>query len=212
MANLIVVKNVLGSLGTNCYTVVNTDTREAVIVDPAANAAFLLQMIKNQNYKPVAFLLTHAHYDHIGAVNELKEAYPDAPVVIGENDDELLGNCAANLSMMFGDEPVFVKSDKTVSDGEELRLLGTKIKCIEVPGHTKGGICYYIEENGFLFDGDTLFAGSIGRSDFPTGNGELLLSSIEEKLFTLPDETRVYPGHNNTTTIGREKTTNMFFA
>ncbi len=209
--NLIVVKNVLGSLGTNCYTVVNTDTREAVIIDPAANASFLIQMIKNQNYKPVAFLLTHAHYDHIAAVNGLKDAFPDVPVVIGENDDELLGNCAANLSAMFGDEPVFVKSDKTVKDGEVLDMLGTKLTIIEVPGHTKGGVCYYFEAEGLLFDGDTLFAGSIGRSDFPTGDGELLLKSISEKLLTLPEETKLYPGHNQTSTIGREKKTNMFF-
>lgn len=210
MQNIIVVTNVLGDLGTNCYTVVNTDTREAVIIDPAANADFLLKMLKNQNYDLKAILLTHAHFDHMAAVNDLKEAMPEVPVYIGVNDEELLSNCAANLSAMFA-EPLFVKADKTVSDGELLPMLGTTITCIEVPGHTKGGMCYYFEENKLLFDGDTLFTGSIGRSDFPTGDGELLIRSIEEKLFILPDDVVVYPGHNSKTKIGREKAGNMFF-
>lgn len=210
MQNIIVVTNVLGELGTNCYTIVNTDTRETVIVDPAANAEFLLKMIQNQNYKLKAILLTHAHFDHIAAVNDLKEAMPEVPVYIGINDNDLLSNCAANLSAMFA-EPLFVKADKTVSDGEKLSMLGTEITCIEVPGHTQGGMCYYFEENKLLFDGDTLFTGSIGRSDFPTGDGELLIKSIEEKLFTLPDDVVVYPGHNGKTRIGREKAGNMFF-
>lgn len=210
MQKLIVVTNMLGDLGTNCYTVVNTATREAVIIDPAANSSFLIGMIKNQQYKLVKIFLTHGHFDHVGAVPGLKEAYPDVPVVIGKNDEDILRTPEANLSMMF-DEPISLKADELVSDGEELSLLGTTIKCIEVPGHTKGGMCYYFEENGYLFDGDTLFAGSIGRSDFPTGDGEALLTNISEKLLTLPDETVVYPGHNSRTTIGREKETNPYF-
>ncbi len=210
MQNLIVVTNVLGDLGTNCYTVVNTDTREAVIIDPAANEKFLLDMVKNQNYKLKAILITHAHYDHIGAVNAIKEALPEVKIYVGEKDQPLLKNCAANLSAMFG-EPVFIDSDIAVSDGEVISLLSTEIKCLEVPGHTQGSICYYFEENKMVFDGDTLFTGSIGRSDFPTGDGELLIKSIREKLFTLPDDTVVYPGHNSKTTIKREKAGNMFF-
>lgn len=210
MQNLIVVTNTLGDLATNCYTVVNTVTREAVIIDPAANSDFLIGMIKNQQYKLVKILLTHGHFDHVMAVTGLKEAYPDVPIVIGKNDEDILRTPAANLSLMFA-EPVSLKADELLSDGEELSLLGTTVKCIEVPGHTKGGMCYYFEENGMLFDGDTLFAGSIGRSDFPTGDGEALLTNIREKLFTLPDETVVYPGHNTRTTIKREKDTNMYF-
>jgi glyoxylase-like metal-dependent hydrolase (beta-lactamase superfamily II) len=210
MQNIIVVTNMLGDLGTNCYTVVNTATREAVIIDPAANASFLIGMIKNQQYKLVKILLTHGHFDHVGGVKGLKEAYPDVPVVIGKNDEDILRTPAANLSLMF-DESISLKADELVSDGDELELLGTKIKCIEVPGHTKGGMCYYIEENKMIFDGDTLFCGSIGRSDFPTGDGEALLTNIREKIFTLPDDTVVYPGHNSRTTVGREKTDNMFF-
>lgn len=211
MQNLIVVTNVLGALGTNCYTVVNTNTREAVIIDPAANADFLIGMISNQNYKLVKILLTHGHFDHVEGLKGLKEKYPDVPVVIGKNDEDILRTPAANLSLMFGDEPISIKADVLVSDNEELSLLGTTVKCIEVPGHTKGGMCYYFEENKMIFDGDTLFCGSIGRSDFPTGDGEALLKGISDRIFSLPDETVVYPGHNMRTTVGREKQENMFF-
>ncbi|MCR5368708.1 Glyoxylase, beta-lactamase superfamily II [Eubacterium ruminantium] len=208
MQNLIVVTNVLGDLATNCYTVVNTATREAIIIDPAANAEFLLEMIKNQQYKLTKIFLTHGHFDHILGIEGIKKAYPDVPVVIGKNDEDILATPAANLSMMFSGDPVALKADETVNDNDVVEILGTKVKCIEVPGHTKGGMCFYFEENKMLFAGDTLFAGSIGRSDFPTGDGEALVRNIKEKLLVLPEDTVVYPGHNNRTTIGREKVDN----
>ena len=105
-----------------------------------------------------------------------------------------------------------VKADKTVRDGEEIELIGLNIKCIEVPGHTIGGMCYYIPDLKSLFDGDTLFRGSVGRSDFPTGNGEDLINNIREKLLTLPEDTNVFPGHDSPTTIGREKEHNYYFS
>ena len=208
MQNLIVVTNVLGDLATNCYTVVNTATREAIIIDPAANAEFLLEMIKNQQYKLIKIFLTHGHFDHILGIEGIKKAYPDVPVVIGKNDEDILATPAANLSMMFSGNPVALKADQTVNVNDVVEILGTKVKCIEVPGHTKGGMCFYFEENKMLFAGDTLFAGSIGRSDFPTGDGEALVRNIKEKLLVLPEDTVVYPGHNNRTTIGREKVDN----
>ena len=208
MQNLIVVTNVLGDLATNCYTVVNTATREAIIIDPAANAEFLLEMIKNQQYKLIKIFLTHGHFDHILGIEGIKKAYPDVPVVIGKNDEDILATPAAKLSMMFSGNPVALKADETVNDNDVVEILGTKVKCIEVPGHTKGGMCFYFEENKMLFAGDTLFAGSIGRSDFPTGDGEALVRNIKEKLLVLPEDTVVYPGHNNRTTIGREKVDN----
>lgn len=211
MQNLIVVTNVLGDLGTNCYTIVNTATREAAIVDPAGNADYLVRMCTEQKYKPVAILLTHGHFDHTAGVNDLKKTYPDIPVIIGEKDEEMLGNCTTNLSAMFLGTPLFVKADQTVKDGEKLPLLGTEITCIEVPGHTVGGMCYYFAENNMIFDGDTLFCGSVGRSDFPTGDSVVLADGIQQKLFTLPEDTIVYPGHNNRTKIGVEKKYNPFF-
>ena len=113
--------------------------------------------------------------------------------------------------MPFMGIPVSAKADETVTDGQELELIGVKIKCLEVPGHTLGGICYYIPELSSVFDGDTLFHGSVGRSDFPTGDAAALLKGIEDKLFTLPEETRVFPGHDSESTIGWEKKNNMFF-
>jgi glyoxylase-like metal-dependent hydrolase (beta-lactamase superfamily II) len=107
--------------------------------------------------------------------------------------------------------PASAKADETVTDGQELELIGIKIKCLEVPGHTIGGICYYMPELSSVFDGDTLFHGSVGRSDFPTGDADALIQGIKEKLLTLPDETRVFPGHDSESTIGWEKKYNMFF-
>ena len=141
----------------------------------------------------------------------IRSEYPDIEVIIGKNDEELLSNPNLNLSMAFMGDPVSVRVDKTVNDGEVIEFIGIRIECIEVPGHTIGGMCYYIESLGTLFDGDTLFHSSIGRSDFPTGNGEDLIKNIKDKLLVLPEETQVFPGHDSETTIGREKMSNYYF-
>ena len=195
---------------TNCFTIINEDTKEAIMIDASGNPKHLLEDIVIAEAKPVAILLTHAHFDHIDAVDMIRSEFPDIEVIIGKNDEELMGNPNLNLSMAFMGDPVSVKADKTVNDGEVINLIGIRIECIEVPGHTKGGMCYYMPELSALFDGDTLFHGSVGRSDFPTGDSQLLLDSIRGKLFTLPDETKVFPGHDSETTIGWEKENNMF--
>lgn len=210
MANLITITNVLGSLGTNCYTVANTETREALVVDPAARGDFLIEMYKNQNLKPVAILLTHGHFDHVGAVKDLKAAYPDIKIYAGVEEEDILKRPELNLSMMFGAN-MSLEADCYVADGEEIELLGVKIKCINVPGHTKGGTCFYFADDRMVFSGDTLFYSSIGRSDFPTGNERDLLDNIEKKLLTLPEDVTVYPGHNDRTSIKREKAQNPYF-
>ena len=131
-------------------------------------------------------------------------------VYIGEKDEVLLADPGLNLSFDFIGRPFSTKADVFLQDGEELELIGLHIKCLEVSGHTKGGICYYIESLNAVFDGDTLFHGSIGRSDFPTGDPAALVNGIKEKLFSLPDETVVLPGHDSTTTIGKEKKYNLY--
>lgn len=210
MANLITITNVLGVCATNCYAVANTDTRETIIIDPADRGSFLIDMYKNQNLKPVAVLLTHGHFDHIAALADIRKEYPDIKVYAGVEEEDVLKRPELNLSGMFG-SILREEADIYVADGEEIELIGTKIKCIHVPGHTKGGTCYYFEEEKMLYSGDTLFCSSVGRSDFPTGDGHQLLDSIEKKLFTLPDDVSVYPGHDSRTTIKRERDNNPFF-
>lgn len=210
MSKYITITNVLGSFATNCYTVANTETREAVIVDPGDRAEYLIKMYENQKLKPVAILLTHGHLDHIGAVSGLKKAFPDIKIYAGVDEKDVLARPELNLSNVFG-FPVTAEADFYVADGEKITLLDTEITCIHVPGHTKGGMCYYFADEELLFSGDTLFCRSVGRSDFPTGDAEALLSNIEEKLFTLPENVTVYPGHDNRTTIGKEKKENPYF-
>lgn len=200
-----------GLVATNCFSIINEDTKEAIMIDASGNPKHLLEDIVIAEAKPVAILLTHAHFDHIDSVDMIRSEFPDIEVIIGKNDEELMENPNLNLSMAFMGDLVSVKADRTVNDGEVINLIGIRIECIEVPGHTKGGMCYYMPELSALFDGDTLFHGSVGRSDFPTGDSQLLLDSIRGKLFTLPDETKVFPGHDSETTIGWEKENNMFF-
>lgn len=211
MQELIVITNQLGDFMTNCYTVYNAVTRDAVLIDPACNARFLNNILVNEQLNCVAILLTHGHYDHIGALPELMELVGHkVPIYASAEEEDVLNDPRKNLSTMLSGQMVTVKPDILLQDDQEIELLDTKFRCFLVPGHTKGGMCYYFAENGILFSGDTLFARSIGRSDFPTGDGIKLVKSIKEKLMTLPDETIVYPGHNERTTIGKERNANPF--
>lgn len=211
MQELIVITNQLGDFMTNCYTVYNAVTRDAVLIDPACNARFLNNILVNEQLNCVAILLTHGHYDHIGALPELMELVGHkVPIYASAEEEDVLNDPRKNLSTMLSGQMVTVKPDILLQDDQEIELLDTKLRCFLVPGHTKGGMCYYFAENGILFSGDTLFARSIGRSDFPTGDGIRLVKSIKEKLMTLPDETIVYPGHNERTTIEKERNANPF--
>lgn len=211
MQELIVITNQLGDFMTNCYTVYNAVTRDAVLIDPACNARFLNNILVNEQLNCIAILLTHGHYDHIGALPELMELVGHkVPIYASAEEEDVLNDPRKNLSTMLSGQMVTVKADILLQDDQEIELLDTKLRCFLVPGHTKGGMCYYFAENGILFSGDTLFARSIGRSDFPTGDGIKLVKSIKEKLMTLPDETIVYPGHNERTTIGKERNANPF--
>lgn len=208
MADLEIFRKTLGDMGTNCYIMVNHDTNECIVFDPAAEAEVLKEIFSDPKFKLQAIFLTHGHFDHIGAVKELKDTFHVPVYASKEENEQVLGKLEANLSAMFGN-PVTLQADEVLKDGEKIDIIGTTLTCILTPGHTAGGMCYYSEELQSLIAGDTLFCGSVGRTDFPTGNGQVLLNSIHEKLFTLPDETKVFPGHMDSTTIVWEKENNM---
>ena len=194
---------VLGPVYTNTYIVWNENSREGFIVDPADRAGRIADLIREEDIQPAAILLTHGHFDHIMAVDALRNQY-GIPVIAGAGEQALLSDPRQNLSGTMA-SPVRLKADRTVTEGETFVLAGMTVRVIETPGHTSGSVCYYLPDEGILLSGDTLFAGSFGRYDFPTGSFETLRSSIREKLFVLPEETIVLPGHEGTTTIGEEK-------
>lgn len=199
---------VLGAIQTNCYLAMNRETKELLIVDPADEAERIMSRIGELQAKPVAILLTHGHFDHIGAADALREQY-DIPVCALDEEQPVLEQTMLNLSAMQGKRFV-VKADRFFQDGETVKLAGFSIRVLHTPGHTAGGACYYIESEQLLFSGDTLFCGSVGRTDFPTGSMSALHDSIHRRLFVLPDETLVLPGHGESSTIEYEKQYNPY--
>ena len=210
MADLEIFQKTLGELSTNSYIMVNHDTNECIVFDPADEAHVLKEIFNTPQFKLKAIFLTHGHIDHIGAVNELKDTY-HVPVYASKEESEMiLPKVGKNLSVMFGN-PITVEVDEELRDGQKVDIIGTTLECLLTPGHTAGGMCYYCEELKSVISGDTLFCESVGRTDFPTGSGSTLERSIREKLFTLPEDTKVFPGHMNMTTIGWEKENNPYF-
>ena len=208
MADLEIFRKTVGELGTNCYILVNHDLGECVVFDPAAEEEALIEIFHTPEFQLKGIFLTHGHYDHIGAVQALRNTF-HVPVYASKvENEEVLNDISANLSGMFG-TPITLQADELLRDGQKIDIIGTTLTCILTPGHTSGGMCYYCEELQSAIVGDTLFCGSVGRKDFPTGNGTVLLDSIRKKLYTLPDETKIFPGHMDGTTIGWEKKSNM---
>lgn len=198
----------LGMVGTNCYFLSNKETKEMILVDPADSPGRIEDFAKKQGYRPVGILLTHGHFDHILGVEKLRADW-QVPVYADEAEEEVLGDCRRNLSVNLGGRPFETKADIYLKDGEEFTLAGFSIRMLHTPGHTAGGCCYYLEDEKLLISGDTLFEGSCGRTDFPGGSMSTLVRSIQEKLFTLPEDVLVYPGHGEPTDIGREKKYNF---
>ncbi len=189
---------------TNCYFIINEETKEVALVDPGDRAQFLLSQCRQLGVTLKAILLTHGHFDHIMAVPALKEA-TGATVYAAQAEDALLQDAEYNLSAAWQRRPVTVEADILLQDGQEFTLFGSPVRMILTPGHTSGSCCYYMPQQGWLFSGDTLFCESYGRLDLPTAMPSRMASSINDKLLVLPEETKVYPGHNEMTTIGHEK-------
>ena len=199
----------LGMVATNCYLIINKENKKALLVDPADNALRINNVIEENGCTLKAILLTHGHFDHIMALNDLKKRY-NVPVYAHEEEEDVLKQSSLNLSGSIG-QIYTTQADVYVKDGEHLKLAGLDVIVLYTPGHTKGGVCYYFPEEKVLMSGDTLFHCSIGRTDFPTGSMSQLVRSVKEQLFVLPDDVQVYPGHDSVTSIGYEKQYNPFF-
>lgn len=204
---------VIGAVQTNCYFVYDEEQegeKDAIVFDAADQGASIYERLKAKGFRVAGILLTHAHFDHIWGVQELR-ARSGAKVYAYEGEQPLCESAELNVSAEAG-RACTVKPNRYLRDGEELTIAGMTCKVIATPGHTAGSCCYYFEDAGMLVSGDTLFEESVGRSDFPTGSAGELVRSVREKLFVLPDETKVYPGHGDVTTIGHEKQYNPFCA
>ncbi len=199
---------VLGSLKANCYIVYNDETKEAAIFDPADNGEKIADEIKKEGLNLKYIIITHAHCDHIMALDYVKEKFPDSKICIGKYEAEALNDDYLSLCVHFGVRAPLKKADILISDGDVLYLGSESLKFLHTPGHTKGGICAFTDD--FVISGDTLFFESVGRCDFPGGNMKELIKSIKEKLFSLPDKLTVYPGHNEASTILHEKKNNPY--
>ena len=202
-----IIRMPVGVYAANCYLVYSKDDKKGVVIDPGGNPNKIIEEIEKQAMEVVYILLTHGHGDHIGAVDEVREHF-NVPVWINEDDEYLLGDEEANLSITMPSKPIQTKADKIFKDGDIIKLGNLDIKAIQTPGHTPGGTTFDIDGN--LFTGDTLFAGSVGRSDFARSSGEDLIKGIKEKLLIYPDETEIFPGHGPSSTIKAEKRSNPF--
>ena len=200
---------VVGPVSTNCYFLINDELKEVAIVDPGDQAARIQAFIAKEELKPVAILLTHGHFDHMMAAEALREEYK-IPVYACAKEKELLNSSRKNLSYGFIRTDYTMDADIYCKEGDEFSIAGCTVKVLETPGHTKGGGCYYIASENIVFTGDTLFALSIGRTDFEGGSYPEICKSIKEKLFVLPEETICYCGHGEGTSIRHEKGRNPY--
>lgn len=191
----------------NCYVIFSEETKAGIIVDPAIGGKEIVNMLEKEGIDLKYILLTHAHVDHFGAVPEIKDLL-DIDLLIHEDDADQLLDEDLNFSNQMFPNPISLKADRLLKDGEILKVEDMEFKVIHTPGHTKGGICISI--GNILITGDTLFAGSIGRTDFYGGDFDIIISSIKDKLFQYPDNTVILPGHGEQSTIGREKQVNPF--
>ncbi|MGE6259007.1 MBL fold metallo-hydrolase [Heyndrickxia sporothermodurans] len=200
----------LGILQTNCYLLVGNN-HECIVIDPGDEGDKLLSIINEQKLKPLAILLTHAHFDHIGAVDTLRNAF-QIPVYVHKKESEWLTNPALNGSSIFmiGKSVTQEPADELIKNETTLSIGQFQIDVFETPGHSPGSISFYLKELAVIFAGDTLFLNSIGRTDLPGGNHQQLITSIESKLLSLPEETMVLPGHGEETLIKNEKVNNPF--
>ena len=199
----------LGVYQTNCY-VVNAGELGGFVVDCGFEPDRLIQLVQQQTRTPEAVVLTHAHLDHIGGLFAFRKHFPDVPIWIHEAEEQWLLDPERNLSALLDTPTTAPPADRLLREGDVLELAGQRWAVLHTPGHSPGSVTLYCEAAGLAFVGDTLFNGSVGRTDFPGCSMETLSESIRTKLYTLPDETDALPGHGPATTIGHEKATNPY--
>jgi glyoxylase-like metal-dependent hydrolase (beta-lactamase superfamily II) len=202
---------VLGDYQANCYCLRPNDTSAfCLLIDPGLNPEPLIHFLKHNGLTPEAIVLTHGHADHIGGVETVRQYWPQVKTAIAQADAEMLTSPVKNLSVLAEGMVQARPAELHFTDEQYFEAAGLRFEILYTPGHTPGGICLYHAEEGVLFSGDTLFAGSVGRSDFPGGDHALLIDGIHRKLLTLPEQTKVYPGHGPATILRAEKRHNPF--
>lgn len=199
----------VGPLQCNCSVIGDEATREAMVIDPGDNIDAILALVTKHNLQVKQIIITHAHIDHVGGAMKLR-ARTGAPILLNQNDYALLQMLDVQATWLGMASPGKVEIDQTLGQDDTLKAGGLTASVIHTPGHTEGSICLYFPREKKLIAGDTLFAGSIGRTDLPGGSFKKIVDSLNEKLLALPDDTVVVPGHGPSTTIGQERESNPF--
>lgn len=207
--NMIFETIVVGELGVNCYLLADSETKEGIVIDPGAEPKRILAAIKNSGVKVLNVLNTHGHFDHIGGNRSVTEA-TGGKLMISKEDEPFLSRASSSASMYGLAAENSPSPASYLAEGDIIRFGSHELKVIHIPGHSPGGSCFYLAKDGILISGDSLFAESVGRTDLPGGSQAQLVGAIRSKLLTLPEGTKVFPGHGPATTIGHEKRHNPY--